>query len=38
MRIAGISDVILDLFDRKVIGRALSGGMETVHTTHCCPV
>jgi transposase InsO family protein len=24
--------VVLDLFDRKVIGRALSAGMETVHT------
>jgi transposase InsO family protein len=25
--------VVLDLFDRKVIGWALSGDMETVHTT-----
>jgi transposase InsO family protein len=25
--------VVLDLFDRKVIGRALSADMETAHTT-----
>jgi transposase InsO family protein len=25
--------VVLDLYDRKVIGRALSADMETVHTT-----
>jgi transposase InsO family protein len=25
--------VVLDLYDRKVIGRALSGGLETLHTT-----